>query len=256
MLNVLLDIDETLLRFMKKDIWDQIPNRMDFISLFYDDCVFMLRPNIIEFLNFLFSKYSVSIWTWGSADYAQIVSNILTDSQPHKFKDILSLEDAEIASIINQTGGKDLRYIWYHFNKDHSSDYIREKIKWRNAYIDIINQNRTQEQKPLYLREPMHLFEGYTPRNTILIDDAFHNLVEPNKYNMILVKPFGSRQDIPIMDPIDNEFDRIAQILETVDDHHQSLIDDHKPLMYKIYESLPLLEYQKDMIKNRQHSSS
>ena len=256
MLNVLLDIDDTLLRFMKKDIWDQIPNRMDFISLFYDDCVFMLRPNIIEFLNFLFSKYSVSIWTWGSADYAQIVSNLLTDSQPHKFKDILSLEDSEIASVINETGGKDLRYIWYHFNKDHCPDFIREKIVWRNASIDLINQDRNVLQKPLFLNKPMTLFSGYTPRNTILIDDALHNLVEPNKYNMILVNPFGSRQDIPIMDNIDNEFDRIAQILETVDDHHQTLIDDHVPLMFNIHESLPLLDYQKNKIKNLQHSLS
>ena len=254
MLNVLLDIDDTLLRFMKKDIWEQIPNRMDFITLFYKDCVFMLRPNIIAFLNFLFSKYNVSIWTWGSADYAEIVSNLLTDGQPHKFKDILSLEDSEIASVINETGGKDLRYIWYHFNKDHCPDFIREKIVWRNASIDLINQDRNVLQKPLFLNKPMTLFSGYTPRNTILIDDALHNLVEPNKYNMILVNPFGSRQDVPIMDNIDNEFDRIAQILETVDDHHQTLIDDHVPLMFNIHESLPLLDYQKNMIKSQQHS--
>jgi hypothetical protein len=256
MLNVLLDIDDTLLRFVKRDIWERIPNRMDFITIFYKDCVFMLRPNIANFLNFLFSKYNVSIWTWGSADYAEIVSNILTDSQPHKFKDILSLEDSEIASVINETGGKDLRYIWYHFSKEYSPDFIREKIKWRNACIDTINQDRAYEQKPLFLKKPMTLFSEYTPKNTILIDDALHNLVEPNMYNMILVNPFGSRQDIPIMDPIDNEFDRIAQILETVDDHHQSLIDDHVPLMFNIHGSLPLLEYQKYKIKNLQHSLS
>jgi hypothetical protein len=256
MLNVLLDIDETLLRFVKKDVWDSIPNRTEFSTVFYKDCVFMLRPNLRNFLNFLFSNYNVSIWTWGSADYAMIVANILTDGQPHKFKDILSLEDSEIASMINETGGKDLRYIWYHFNKDYSPEDIREKIEWRNQSIEIINQDRNGLQKPLYSKEPMYLFSGYTPRNTILIDDAPYNVVEPNKFNMILVKSFGTRQDVPIMDPIDNEFDRIAQILETVDDHHKLLIDDHVPLMFNIHESLPLLEYQKNMIKSQQHSSS
>lgn len=256
MLNVLLDIDETLLRFVKKDVWDCIPNRTEFTTLFYKDCVFMFRPNLRNFLNFLFSNYNVSIWTWGSADYAMIVANILTGGEPHKFKDILSLEDAEIASIINETGGKDLRYIWYHFNKLHSPEWIREKIEWRNSAIDVVNEERIKQQKSPYSREPMCLFSGYTPHNTILIDDAPHNLVEPNKFNMILVKSFGTRQDIPIMDPIDNEFDRIAQILETVDDHHKLLIDDHVPLMFNIHESLPLLEYQKNMIKSQQHSLS
>jgi hypothetical protein len=256
MLNVLLDIDETLLRFMKKDVWDCIPNRAEFTTLFYKDCVFILRPNLHNFLKFLFSNYNVSIWTWGSADYALLVANILTDNQPHKFKDILSLEDSEIAAMINETGGKDLRYIWYHFNKEYAPEDIREKIEWRNQSIDIINQERTSVEKPLYSKEPMRLFSGYTPRNTILIDDALYNLVEPNKFSMILVKPFGSRQDVPIMDRIDNEFDRIAQILETVNDHQQSLIDDHVPLMFKIHESLPLLEYQKKIIKNQQRSSN
>jgi hypothetical protein len=250
MLNVLLDIDETLLRYVKRDIWERIPNRMEFSTIFYRDYVFMLRPNVRDFLNYLFSKFIVSIWTWGCADYAQIVSNILTDGQPQKFKDILSLEDAEIAANINETGGKDLRYLWYHFDELHSPEWIREKIEWRNSAIDVINEDRIKEQKPPYSRAPMKLFSGYTPSNTILIDDAPHNLVVPNKFNMILVNSFGSKfTEVPIIDHIDNEFDRITQILDTLDDHHRALIFDHSPVMYDIYQSLPLIDYQKTFIQ-------
>ncbi len=253
MLNVLLDIDETLLRYVKKDIWEQIPNRMEFGTIFFKEYVFMLRPNIREFLNYLFSKFNVSIWTWGCAEYAHIVSNILTHGQPQKFKDILSLEDAEIASIINETGGKDLRYLWYHFNEIHSPEWIRERIEWRNSAIDTINEDRIKQQQIPYSRAPMKLFSGYTPHNTILIDDALHNLVEPNKFNMILVKSFGSKAKVPIIDHIDNEFDRIIQILDMLDDHHQSIIFEDMPVMFDIHHSLPLIEYQKQFIQQTQH---
>lgn len=254
MLNVLLDIDETLLRFVKKEVWDSIPNKTEFKTAFHGDYVFILRPNIQEFLNFLFYNFNVSIWTWGCSQYAHIVANLLTNGHPDKFKDIMSLEDCEIASLINETGGKDLRYIWYHFNEYHSPPDIREKILWRNASIHIINDERTHLKKTPYSENNMRLFSGYTPRNTILIDDALYNLVEPNKFNMVLVKPFGSKQDIPIIDSIDNEFDRVAQILETVNDHHQTLTDEHVPLMSGIYDFLPLLETQTMFIKNQQHS--
>ena len=56
MLNVLLDIDETLLRYVKKDVWEQIPNRMAFTTIFYRDYVLMLRPNVRDFLDYLFFK--------------------------------------------------------------------------------------------------------------------------------------------------------------------------------------------------------
>ena len=252
MLNVLLDIDETLLRYVKKDIWEQIPNRMEFGTIFFKEYVFMLRPKIHEFLNYLFSKFNVSIWTWGCTEYANIVSNILTNGQPHKFKDILSLEDAEIASLINETGGKDLRHIWYDFDENHSPEWIRERIEWRNSAIDVVNEDRIKEGKSPYSRAPMKLFSGYTPRNTILIDDALYNLVEPNKFNMVLVNSFGSNSELPVIDHLDNEFDRIIQILDMLNDHHQSLIFDHIPLMLSIHHLLPLIEYQKQFIQHTQ----
>jgi hypothetical protein len=249
MLHVLLDIDETLLRYVKKKVWECIPNRADFTTIFYNDYVFMLRPNVQDFLNFIFSKFEVSIWTWGCAEYAKIVANILTNGNTHKFKDILSLEDCEIASMIHETGGKDLRYLWYDFNINYCSEDVSEKIEWRNSVIDIINEDRINKQKPLYSITPMKLFSEYTPRNTILIDDGHHNLVEPNKFNMILVNSFGSKtQDIPIFDSLDNEFDRITQILETVSDYHETFFDENKPVMTDIYNCLPLLEYQKNFI--------
>ena len=67
---------------------------------------------------------------------------------------------------------------------------------------------------------------------------------------MILVNSFGSKtQDIPIFDSLDNEFDRITQILETVSDYHETVFDENKPIMTDIYNCLPLLEYQKDFIR-------
>lgn len=74
-LNVILDIDETLIHTI------EIKSASGQESIF----LINMRPHLKQFLEFLFKHYNVAIWTAGSEDYAkQVLSEIMTKEQIEK----------------------------------------------------------------------------------------------------------------------------------------------------------------------------
>jgi hypothetical protein len=112
-LNVILDLDETVLYFLKAAKWAEVPEEeKPKYSIHGKKDVFVLRPHLREFMNELFANYNVSIWTWSDAEYAHDVANILSENEPEKFAYIWSADDAD-ASYTMFGRAKDLNYIWY-----------------------------------------------------------------------------------------------------------------------------------------------
>jgi hypothetical protein len=185
-LHVVLDIDDTLLKNLKKPILDMVPKDIqDKLKIVEGrGRYFVLRPGVREFLDFLFANCYVSIWTWSDYDYAMEIANILTDRHPEKFKDILSEEDADTSRGLHNAGGKDLNYLWYDYNEKYATPEI---LKERNANITETNEDREYRYNP----NPKKLFTGYKPCNTILIDDATYNLNSSNRWNLFLIPPWG-----------------------------------------------------------------
>ena len=221
-LHVVLDIDDTLLKNIKNDIRDKIPNLSKFeLAENISTKTFVLRPHVREFMNYLFKNHYVSIWTWSDYGYALRVAKILTNGHPEMFKDILAEEDADISATIHKIKGKDLNYLWYDFNEKYIKPETRAKLEERNANITETNKERKDEDLPEYNPAPKVPFTGYAPCNTVLIDDADYNMNASNKFNMIQIKPFGGHTTthgtasvIPEFDDKDRELQCIIGKLE------------------------------------------
>lgn len=234
-LHVVLDIDDTLLKHTKNNIWEMIPNKDQFeiVPSRSGRSKFVLRPHLEEFMKYLFENCEVSIWTWSDYDYAMEVSGFLTAKYGGRFKDILSEEDAEISATLHKVRGKDLNYLWYDYNAKYAP---ADKWAKRNAEIEATNEEREAAEEQRYNPNPKTLFSGYTPCNTVLIDDAEYNYVVPGtRRNMIKIKPFGGATEsaenrgvaVPVLDPQDNTLLRVVELLKSLEICKE---DEEKPI--------------------------
>lgn len=221
-LYVVLDIDDTLLKNIKDELRDKIPNLSKFeTAVNIPGKTLVLRPHVREFMEYLFKNHYVSIWTWSDHSYAMRVANILSNGHPEMFKDILSEEDADISTSLHKVKGKDLNYLWYDYNEKYINSETKNKLDDRNANIVQINEEREDEELPPFSVSAKVPFTGYAPCNTILIDDAAYNVNTSNKFNLIQIKPFGGHTTthgtigvIPDFDDADVEFPKIIKYLE------------------------------------------
>ncbi len=221
-LYVVLDIDDTLLKNIKDDIKDKIPNLGKFeTAVNVPGKTFVLRPHVREFMDYLFKNHYVSIWTWSDHAYAMRVANILTNGHPEMFKDILAEEDADISATLHKVRGKDLNYLWYDYNEKYITPETKAKLDKRNANIAKINEERDGDELPTFTTSPKVPFTGYAPCNTILIDDAAYNVNSSNKFNLFQIKPFGGHTTthgtvdvLPEFDDSDVEFPKLMKYLD------------------------------------------
>ena len=158
-LNVILDIDETFVYFIKKRYfehsWDTISDaeKAKYKVHEHKDGIFIERPHLETFLDYLFENCTVSVWTWSDADYAKGVANrfLIRGREDRKIEHIFSEEHAEASSALHGNS-KDLNYLWY---------------------------------------EPKRL-PCFAECNTVLIDDLPGNSVNTsNMRNSITIKPFA-----------------------------------------------------------------
>lgn len=181
-LNIILDIDETLIYFIKDKFraysWDKLKSatQMQYhfktfektikdsdgnVSVTKD--ILLFRPHLKEFFTFLIENCNICFWTWSEEDYAEwiideINKHILTGS--HKINKskvcILSGEDAA-RSADKWNNSKDLNWLW--------SGPGAERHK---------------------------MFSTFHECNTILIDDLPNNsLNTSNALNSITIRPFA-----------------------------------------------------------------
>jgi hypothetical protein len=199
-LYVILDIDETLIRYKETPVkgFESIKDK--------DYGYFILRPHLREFMKFLFKNHVVSLWTWNSHDYAMSFANIITDGNPKKFKDIMSAEDANIASRLNlEFNGKNLHHVWFDFNDLFKSEKAIEYMANREKLIE--EREKLNKHK---LNPDKIFFTDYKPCNTLLIDDAEYNAHEINKKNLIRIPAFRASNKK------DTELLKIIEILKKV----------------------------------------
>jgi hypothetical protein len=157
-LNVILDIDETFLYFINKDhfphSWGPLPEKekAKYNYIEHKAGIFIVRPYLKEFCDYLFANCNVSLWTWSDIEYAEgIPAKLLLDNvKGRKLHHIFADEDAGTSSKLHGNS-KDLNYLWY-----------KKKLPC------------------------------FAECNTILIDDLPNNSVNPsNRQNSITLKPFA-----------------------------------------------------------------
>lgn len=185
-LHVILDIDETLLFYVKevdknpKHIangtardWSNFGFKQEYTAQHDSEKAkaaaagkqysgfFALRPKVKEFIKALFDEgYSVSIWTWSDEGYAHGVAEMVSDRE---FDNIWSEYDADAAKDYGDHHNKNLNWIWY-----------EKKIP------------------------------GFYPCNTVLVDELKENTKNPSNFrNSIQLSEFlGDPNDDELMSSV------------------------------------------------------
>lgn len=192
-LNIILDIDETLVYFIhnryRKHSWDALPDneKGKYEIQETKNGLFVIRPHLREFLDFLFANCTVSLWTWSDEDYAESIATRFLGYPERPVALLLSEVQADESSW-KHGNNKDLNWIWYD------------------------------------LKKPC-----FAECNTILIDDLPTNSVNSsNRKNSITVAPFALFGEIkdrtdPYTDVSDDRcLLDIIDILKTVLDSKES----------------------------------
>ncbi len=163
-LNILLDLDQTLISAeaveeidvkihkgkMKSFKW----HNMDNIYYVFE------RPNLQEFLDYVFENFNVSVWTAASKDYALfIIENVIINKKPNRKID----------------------YFFFNYHVD-----ISEKVSKKKCTKDIS-----------ILKEYFDV--PYCLKDTFILDD-YDNVFKLQKDNCIWAKPFEFMKDNCVSD--------------------------------------------------------
>jgi len=211
-MNVILDIDETLLYFISGKVrghsWDKLSPaeqaKYEYSTKGPTAAVMILRPHVRKFLAFLFRNFNVSLWTMSEREYAEdIASGLLTRLKTHKpnhkykFAHLFSADDDEdhaVAAGDLNGNNKDLNWLWYKYAKDYPC---------------------------------------FAECNTILIDDLPANAVNnSNRHNAIKIAPFALFGEVKARtDPYedvsrDDVLLQLIEILKKVRDHQKNCYND------------------------------
>jgi len=116
-INIILDLDNTIINSIAYNRMSYVPNNIDLESVDIGDFITFKRPNLDIFLDFLFKNFNVGVYTLGSRDYAEdIVWNFIQNKPGRKVDFILSREDEIINSTFPKYRGmglvKNLKFLW------------------------------------------------------------------------------------------------------------------------------------------------
>lgn len=115
-LTVILDIDETLVHYIanrhKPRSWDILPavEKAKYTVVDSGSGIFIVRPHLGEFFDFLEANCDVGLWTWSDKGYAQGMRKLILGDRKLKF--VLHDDHAEESSEAHGNS-KDLNYLWY-----------------------------------------------------------------------------------------------------------------------------------------------
>lgn len=134
--------------------------------------IIILRPFLKEFLDYLFAKHTVSLWTWSDSDYAESIARNIVGKHG-KLRLVLSDKDAEASAELHGHS-KDLNYIWYENMEECFSECNRILIDdLTNNTIHPSNKHNSITVRPFALFGEVKDRSGaYTPvyNDTTLLD--------------------------------------------------------------------------------------
>ena len=151
--HILLDLDQTLIYGYPAEDFD-FKKGMDKAKQFtFHDMeklyIIFERPHVQEFLDYIFKNFTVSIWTAASKDYAMYVIEHVI--KPKK-------------------KGRKLDYVFFSYHCD-ISDHLKSGTKDLRILWEVYN------------------ISGYTPENTIIIDD-YDEVHDTQPKNCIIAPEF------------------------------------------------------------------
>jgi TFIIF-interacting CTD phosphatase-like protein len=115
-LNVVLDLDQTLICAEELKNFDVKKHKQKMrqyrYEIFENLYVIFERPGLQNFLDYLFSKYNVAVWTAASKDYALfVINNFILNKEGRKLDFIFYSHHCELSTKIKK-GLKSLEMLW------------------------------------------------------------------------------------------------------------------------------------------------
>lgn len=141
--NIVLDLDNTIISSLTKEEYEKrkIDHKVKFTPVCDGLYYTMPRPYLNEFLNYIFARFHVSVWTAASKDYAkEIVERfVLKGKSNRKLRGFLyDLHCKESMEAVNPKTMKDLRYLFISKNKlfNENNTVIIDDLK------EVLNNNK------------------------------------------------------------------------------------------------------------------
>lgn len=165
-INVFLDLDNTLICAEDLKKYKKNKNKEILFNFSYLDKLYIIfeRPNLQEFLSYLFNNFNVSIWTAASKDYAIfIINNFILKDHPERKIDYIFFSYHCNLSYSHYKHTKSLEILWdiyklSNYNKnntfiidDYNDVYISQP---ENCIIAIpFNYNDKNSDKDRFLNK-------------------------------------------------------------------------------------------------------
>ena len=120
--NIVLDLDNTIISSLTKEEFNKrkIDHNLKFTSICDGMYYTLPRPYLNDFLDYIFARFHVSVWTAASRDYAKeiIQKFILKGKKNRKLRGFLyDIHCKESMNVVNPKTMKDLRYLYISKNK-------------------------------------------------------------------------------------------------------------------------------------------
>ena len=128
MINLYLDLDETLIFSIDKDYKNKnYKNKRIDLDQFdthdFDHYTVIQRPGLQRFLDWLFKNFNVSIWSAGQRDYVHNIAKEVISKPDRTIKRILTYDDCKKSmKKYGEESLKDTRFL--HQFKDHHQDNV------------------------------------------------------------------------------------------------------------------------------------
>lgn len=117
--HIILDLDNTIISAIPYSALTDKHRHLPYPYHSFDsDYVVFERPGAQRFLDFLFSRFVVSVWSAGSRDYVNfVVKNVISRDGvrqvPRSLYLVLNADHCEVSrSLLNPNTPKDLRFLW------------------------------------------------------------------------------------------------------------------------------------------------
>ena len=227
-LNVILDLDNTLLCSVEMELIKRYPERFEQLNkkLKYIDMGpfyrIYLRPHLEDFLDFLFKNFNVSVFTAAQREYAKfVVDNIILTSTPGVARKELRRSSAS-------TPGTGSNSLLKNDRRNPGQEPGRLDFIFY-SYHNNISLKTYGEMKKLNMLWDMFNMYYFYPSNTIIIDD-YDMVKKANPLNCLSIKKFDINLDTSIKNAEeiinDNSLIKVARKLFQLNRNYEKKFDE------------------------------
>ena len=146
---VILDLDETIINSAEKDSFNfkKYKDKVEEFKYHDMDGYYLVfeRPELQEFLDFLFENFNVSVWTAATKDYAKfIVDKSILTKKNRNLDHLFFSYHCDYCKKLNN-GTKDLDMLWEHYNLP---GYSKDSTILIDDYNKVYKTNVKNKKQP------------------------------------------------------------------------------------------------------------